>query len=106
MSTQDQATGRPWKIGERWDHGNADIEILSETGRETWIVARMFADPKEGVQEANAALIVRAVNSHDALIEALEFARNELSGSPRPDYVMKAIVLADKALTLAKGGEA
>ena len=61
-------------------------------------------------REGNAEFIIRAVNSHDALVEALEEARNCLAtwmeiAEPNDvrGYDEDAIKQIDKALKLAKG---
>lgn len=59
--------------------------------------------------EANAALIVRAVNSHHALLEALEWALSELRGKTRydnPQQALNCFDLADAAIARAKGESA
>ena len=67
--------------------------------------------------DANAAFIVRAVNSHDALVAALEEARSVIKKAQRnfpPSYAVRwthemdtkanmSLVKIDDALSLAKG---
>ena len=58
---EDKATPRPWQsLGD-----GSLIAITDEYGH---TIARL---PREGCQIANAELIVRAVNNHDVLVEAL-----------------------------------
>ncbi|MGU3399261.1 hypothetical protein ACLBWS_05880 [Brucellaceae bacterium D45D] len=68
-------------------------------------ICSMRRSEEEG--EANAAHIVRCVNSHDAMVEALEDARNELwdahhSHMSEEDF-NKQFGNIDAALRLAKG---
>ena len=51
------------------------------------------------IDQANAAFIVQAVNAHDALVEALEEARDYLPHHDDPALTQKV----DAALALAKG---
>ncbi|WP_413937045.1 hypothetical protein [Nitrospira sp. BLG_1] len=57
-----------------------------------------------GVEEINAALIVRAVNSFDAMREALEGLLNttELSAEELEGYTVEKLKKALAALALAK----
>ncbi len=57
------ASARPW----RNDHG----EIFDRAGNE---IARVWDKPVYVEGRANAALIVQAVNSHEALVAALRLA--------------------------------
>lgn len=63
MTTQHTPT--PW-------HVESDIEIWCDTGG--FVAMTMTAEQAVGTAEdyANAAFIVRAVNAHAALVEALE----------------------------------
>jgi hypothetical protein len=45
--------------------------------------------------ETDAAFIVRAVNSHEELLETLKAARRELNDSHRYDYIDEAIAKAE-----------
>jgi hypothetical protein len=63
------ATPRPWAINEDRLH-----EIVFDPGGDGIPIAECFGLPDDGETEANAALIVRAVNSHEALVEACEAA--------------------------------
>lgn len=68
---------------------------------------------RAGEGDGNAAFIVRAVNSHAALVEALEYARNmarpdsgpeSTQALPPSSYEWEQLRLkADEALKLAKG---
>lgn len=59
--------------------------------------------------EANAAFIVRAVNSHDALVSALEEAREELRylmhSSMSDEQIAEELADIDAALSLAAASE-
>lgn len=89
------ATPRPWKVIGR-TVGQYDIE-----GPQPYAVAQSMA-------EADADYICRAVNSHDALIEALaQFVRHydklrELKAPSVNDFAYDASI-AKAALTQAKG---
>ena len=84
MSTKNESTPRPWELGEV----NQDwIEIwrpLPDGSKEiigTVIPIRRGGDYAASIradkeQEANARLIVRAVNAHEGLVEALEKAQH------------------------------
>lgn len=103
----ENATARPWIISneEKESFGT----LLIRTNLKTMfgdVVARVIFTTQERM-EANAALIVRAVNSHAALVEALEAARKLLSEPDSggycvaPDSVIFTQINA--ALKLAKG---
>ena len=63
-----EATARPWKISE---DGN-DIEaIYGPNPEDVFGICTMYADESA---DANAELIVRAVNNHYQLVEALKLA--------------------------------
>ena len=82
-----QATTRPWKLDDdsRAILGLFDGEYvqIAAMSRTSWSNdhggsgknARLSAQ-----REANAVLIVRCVNSHDAMLEALEAARDYING--------------------------
>ena len=95
----------PWSIGKRRWITSGDVDI-----------ARIHSVSKIGENEAvaNAEFIVRACNSHDALLEALELydsfskanddwrqmVRNLLNSDDTPEVVIKA----REAIAKAKGG--
>lgn len=108
-----EATERPWRLC-----GGYTPQFKAIAGRNGYIVFRMahsdilengkpITVPEMHEQRANAELIVRAVNSHDALVEACRavgniLAQNKVMGIAREeDHYM--LELADKALKLAKG---
>ncbi len=61
-ASKDEATPRPWRL-----LGPDGSNIIAPTGQ-----VIIVADKAERHWKANAALIVRAVNSHAALVEALK----------------------------------
>jgi hypothetical protein len=75
MTRTPEATARPWiatKAGPTmagYSQGDAIASLQHNT-----LVAGCFSDVQGGpdVADANARLIVRAVNAHDALVEALK----------------------------------
>ena len=112
----DRATPRPWFCNTASNrHGMADIfEQAANPADQATLLARDL-DP------ANAALIVRAVNAHDALREALAATRQQLvdvyaaihdmglagrfvdDGTNMMSEAETAIGRADAALALARG---
>ena len=76
-TTNNTATPTPWKQGTQPENGNAGwTKLISDDGT---IVAKILPIHKQGerqnhdfdIEQANAALIVTAVNSHAALVEML-----------------------------------
>lgn len=68
------ATARPWQKYDGHDHLLGELMIIgplpvNPSHAPKQIV--IFADCDDEEQQANAALIVKAVNSHDALLAAL-----------------------------------
>lgn len=73
MTTKTQTTQTPWAV-----HPNG-VNIFTATPTTNGRIA--IADCEIGridEREANAALIVKAVNCHEILVEALEFALSHL----------------------------
>lgn len=75
---------------------------------EEWNVAEIWGDAPNAAK--NAALIVRAVNSHEALLEALrEMLKFGYHGKHRAGYgscgLCDSRKLAQAAIKLAEGGE-
>jgi len=100
-----RATPRPWRIetGRATDHVADDIFIVDANGAE---VAKLATSLDESDGE-KAALIVRAVNSHEKLVEACEYLMgiltpNQLYGKPGQDEPL-GITNARTALALARG---
>ena len=86
----------PWSIGKRRWITSGDLDI-----------ARIHSVSKIGEAEAvaNAEFIVRACNSHDALVDTLQSVRWFLMGKARRDPAERKIIsqVVD-ALDKAKGG--
>ena len=91
-----QHTLVPWSIGKRRWITSGDLDI-----------ARIHSVSKIGENEAvaNAEFIVRACNSHDALVDTLQSVRWFLMGKARRDPAERKIIsqVVD-ALDKAKGG--
>lgn len=67
-----QATPRPWRTDAEFDHENIlgpDEAMVADCAI---FLNRKFGKRTPEINRANAELIVRAVNAHDALVEALE----------------------------------
>lgn len=129
MDILKDSTARPWKLGDIDEHtpGFTDQDIYSgeycsSSYKSVAHVQAEFdgeAAPEMTVTDiANAELIVRAVNSHEAIVSALEElldAQKELSEHPENDSTKRfdeklyrveiAEAAAKTALSLAKGGE-
>ena len=94
-------TPTPW-------HKTALDKIVNSTG--TTVIANLNllefgTDGNTAI--ANAAFIVRAVNNHDALVEALEMALREMHElrAGKPLASGKAFFHVDQVLAAAKGNE-
>lgn len=96
--TKDQATPRPWKYLDQKD-GTADVYQLKDGYSSIGTVIGQVAS-------RDADLIVRAVNSYDALVEACEKIIDAWNRNPGlhdiPSFIY-AHESATEALTLAKG---
>ena len=93
----DKATKRPWKVSRNHTFRNDIVDAKNNT---------IVFLPHEALSKANAELIVRAVNSHDAMVDALDYViryhREHDSGEGELfglDYVTTCIA----TLNLAKG---
>lgn len=78
--SMEKATARPWKVGRvhlRLDQDADSIPLIYTHDGALEVAQVRTSAPDSGEREANAALIVRAVNSHDALVEACEAALME-----------------------------
>lgn len=73
----DKATARPWLV-ER--DGVGQFVVVAPREHDHLLITGVLANLTPKQDEANAALIVRAVNHYDALVEALEAAANRLTG--------------------------
>ncbi len=106
-------TPTPWKVDKNWmgpeSYGDGDgIPIFPTSGGVAIcdIVARnahgLSRPDIQQQAEANAALIVKAVNSYEAMLEALKGAQNDINfhGGKLSGGTIDAI---KKAFTLAEG---
>lgn len=90
-------TPTPWKIG-YWD------EIITDSNG--YKIA--LADPRNPNDKKDTAFIVRAVNNHEALLNAAKYAINVIKSSGRDIYVEpieKAIAQAEGRLSEANQAE-
>ena len=91
MTTKPTHTPTPWNT--------AGFEIWAGSKRIT-MGQGSFDEKDRSVRRANVRFIIRAVNSHDAMVEALESALTEIDKLPGRDGL--GLKLAS-ALKLAKG---
>ena len=79
----------PWTYEEAFElndySGNGALPINIRSG-DDWIVAAVVGDVPELPAEANAALICRAVNCHDEMVEALKMADRLLGQFAGPGW--------------------
>lgn len=91
--TKSQHTPTPWRVGD------AGATVFAPKSHSPLMVAQRL-------KRDDAAFIVRACNAHDALVEALELAQDELSAIA--DYHAcvseEALDKISEALKLAKEG--
>lgn len=74
MSAPVQHTPFPWRVGD-WELRDGSKPITADgTHPNSLHVAHCLEMMREGEREANQALIVRAVNAHEALVAALQEA--------------------------------
>jgi len=108
MPTETKAKHTQWRTELRDD---ARIELYDPKGEIVAFVNYRFNDKLRRVpNEEYAALIVRAVNSHKALVEALKLALRYLTKAQADGMntvvpVSRAVSIAEAALALAKEGE-
>ena len=106
-------TPGPWTIYD--DGGEEDSSdiimawIDDEDSGEKYDIAAMLLDRPIGERKANAEFIIRACNSHDALLEALEeydlFSQQNDNWSDGDEFDVPEFVLkARAAIAKAKGG--
>ena len=97
--TQDKSTPRPWEFWSRPRDGRW-------FGPKPLIVGCVLGDRDDPGTQANAALIVQAVNSHDALQECVEAARKLLKSTETLSKMDALLELDDEmddlAIALAK----
>lgn len=116
-----EATPRPWDVLDEYtvfDHESETFVdeslITAETGWEgaseadSYCVAHLDWQWPEEIRIANAELIVRAVNSFDALVEVCGkyLADHNLTWSPRDPCPCEICTAASAALAAAKKQEA
>lgn len=94
-----KATPRPWRVDDegfiKYGRHSDYLKLQSAWIEDAWI------NDKEAI--ANAALIVRAVNSHDALVEACrEFARKVEAGEA---HSVRSYAQMKAALALAEASD-
>ena len=90
-----EATKRPWYASA---DGNGGEHIQSAAINEDNYVARVDAMDEQG--HANVDLIIKAVNSHDALVAALEFISGAIH-SDEWDEMGALLEAIDKSATAA-----
>lgn len=83
------ATPRPWTASRQDDTA------------ELWCVVHQYVDIAVDLRKDNAELIVRAVNSHDALVKALKGMVYFYSTNTCPDECNCPVAKAQQALRLA-----
>ena len=105
--TEVKATPRPWKAFGR--------ELVF--GEDMWAIGELYNDPREGEPEANAALIVEAVNTYDklksdrdALLEALGSMDHAMGGmqllsESNRELVLNAKIKAKAAIAQCENSE-
>lgn len=101
---KDKATPRPWKFlgHDGLLHGKPIYSMTVDKDEATiyvdgFSIADVFIGNKEG--KANAELIVRAVNSHDALLDACKFVLQEWN---EPESAPECIELLQRAIKQAE----
>lgn len=81
-SAQQKHTATPWQLAHSPKFG--DPFITSSTGKLS--ITGTIGGANLAEQEANAALIIRAVNSHAALVAALRATEAKLTAAARAFY--------------------
>jgi len=95
----DNATPRPWSVND-WPQRDADIRIGAAG---TPLIATVhLRDTSINGQRANTALIIRAVNSYDAMRDALDRALNFCQRMETADGEMPPMENGQPALTTIK----
>ena len=96
-SNASAATPRPWRF-EAWDDGPEGTGAFIHGGNPEQLVADVGPEERRfpGEAEANARLIVQAVNAHDELIAALEDIMQH-------DNLNDARAAASRAIAKARG---
>jgi hypothetical protein len=95
--SNEQATKRPWVV-----ESDGESPVITFEARNIAVVESYYGDG-----DANAALIVRAVNSHDKLVEVcekfLDWADGKTGSISSSQRLAVAEATARAALALAKG---
>ena len=106
-------TPTPWRVAEAWqfpdDAGRVFDAVVKrfKNGTESLVCSFEHSVFRES-QKANVEFIVRAVNAHEELVEALEDARNVIKHSVRRDvftYKQHILDKIDTALARVEGSE-
>ena len=101
--TEQKHTPTPWAIKRTEDWATLSVSIVDSDGQEVATITPRGSTPDE--MEANAAFIVTACNSHDALVEALEMLLADLNSMPQCYIQEDHENFARAALTLATGAK-
>lgn len=100
-------TPTPWRAMEMGSEGARLFQVTTDKRQAMKHIADVMA--RDTLTDfANAAFIVRAVNAHDELVEALEDARNVIKHSVRRDvftYKQHILDKIDTALARVEGSE-
>ena len=99
--TQEPPTALPWTV-ERYGDGDS---LVIHAGSATRVCFMATPGSLGDILkiEANAALIVRAVNLHADLVLALDQYKSDMLHSPQNDSRERRIAMIDKLLARAKG---
>jgi len=97
------ATSRPWWVDENKTTPNWEYKIKSQEGRHIATLNKYLLGKK-----SNAELIIRAVNSHEALVESLKDLLIHFKAEAESHGCMEArnrrrFQEAEQALALAEG---
>jgi len=101
----DKPAARPWQIRDRGGPGWPQREIVGSDGQRVLCIDPVNPfhahNGSHSQRQAHAELIVRAVNSHDALVEACKAAKEvldkaELSSTTAWRQCFTALALAKK----------
>lgn len=89
-NTKDNATPRPWEVGR---DKTLDVPFIKQAKNK---IAVFPLGWDKAIQEANAALIVRAVNNHEALLDACRNALRQIEqvytkGDPKTEGLCLSI---------------
>lgn len=104
-----QHTPTPWMVSDS-DASNYGAEIITSSKTKAKRVACRLGGPD---RDGNAAFIVRACNSHDALVKALKRCMVDLDAAKllaqhtigEPHGLNQTLEIARTALALANGAE-